>query len=240
MLVFVHGLSASSRWFRDLLPLLGGRDVRLLDLPRFGRRFAPRQTVDWLAAELEGDAPVDLVGHSLGGLACARLATSRPELVRRLVLAAPVGAPRPPARTGLLLARYGTALARTAIEAPFSLLRAMIGDAVRWGPEAIARGGLYVAAEEFAGEIAAPTLLVWGERDLLVPVAQAAAWRALVPSASVAVIPGAGHAPMIEAPSAFAQALLEFLDDPGDGGGVRPVRGVPGARDDDEAAVRGE
>lgn len=239
MLVFLHGLSGSSRWFAEVVPLLGGREVRLLDLPRFGRGFAPDAAADWVAEQLEQDAPVDLVGHSLGGLVAATVAARRPELVRSVVLVAPVGAPQDasPART---LARYGTALARTIATAPLGLLRTVTADALRWGPEAIARGGLWAAGASFAGELRAPTLLVWGERDVLVPVEQAEVWRELVPHARLALVPHTGHVPMVEASSAFAQLLLEFLDDPGDGLGVGPVHRVRGAGDDDEAAARHE
>jgi len=239
VLAFLHGLSASSRWFAGVVPLLGERETRLLVLPRFGRRFRPDAAAGWVAEQLEADAPVDLVGHSLGGLVAATVAARRPELVRSLVLVAPVGAPQDasPARA---LARYGTALARTVTAAPLGLLRTVTADALRWGPEAIVRGGLWVAGASFAGEVQAPTLLVWGERDVLVPVEQAEAWRELVPHARLALVPDAGHVPMIEAPSAFAQLLLEFLDERGDGLGVRPVDGVGGARDDGEAAARRE
>lgn len=239
MLVLLHGLSASSRWYADVVPLLGEREARLLDLPRFGRGFAPDAAAGWVAAQLEHDAPVDLVGHSLGGLVAATVAARRPELVRSLVLVAPVGAPRDasPAHT---IARYGTALARTLATAPLGLLRTVTADALRWGPEAIVRGGLWVAGASFTGEVRAPTLLLWGERDVLVPVEQAEAWRTLVPHARLALVPRAGHVPMVEAPSAFAQLLLQFLDDPGDGLGLRPVGGMGSAADDDEAAPRRE
>jgi pimeloyl-ACP methyl ester carboxylesterase len=167
------------------------------------------------------------------------VAAQRPELVRSLVLVAPVGAPQDgaPART---LARYGTALARTVATAPLRLLWTLTADALRWGPEAIVRGGLWIAGASFAGAVQAPTLLVWGERDVLVPVEQAGAWRELVPHARLAIVPRAGHVPMVEAPSDFAQLLLEFLDDPGHRLGLRPLDGVRGLRNDDEPAGRRE
>ena len=102
------------------------------------------------------------------------------------------------------------------------------------------RGGIWVLGASFAGDVHVPTLLVWGECDVLVPVAQAQTWRRFVPQARLAIVPRAGHVPMVEAPSAFAQLLLEFLDDAGDGAGVAPVDCVRGARDDDEAAARRE
>jgi pimeloyl-ACP methyl ester carboxylesterase len=233
-LVLVHGLSASSRWWGPSLPLLAaGRDVVAVDVPRYGRRFRPHETADWLARRIAHLGPVDLLGHSLGGLVCADLASDRPDQVGRLVLVAPVGAPRPPAR---LYELPPVALARTALRATPRLLFAMTTDALRWGPEALLHGGLFATRERFCGSVAAPTLLVWGTRDRLVPAALAGAWRELIPHARLELISGARHAPMIEAPQAFAQAVLEFLDEPGDERGVRPMDGVGGPGNDDEAA----
>jgi pimeloyl-ACP methyl ester carboxylesterase len=203
--VLVHGLSGSSRWWHEIVPALGGR-ARVVDVPRFGRRFRPAETAAWLAGRLDG--PSVLVGHSLGGLTCAALAADRPELVRGLVLVAPVGAPSPrPLRA------YATGLARTALRLRVPLLRNVVGDALRTGPLALARGGLYATRAQFAGEIAAPTLIVWGERDRLVPIELAGAWQRAVPAARLVTIPAAGHVPMIETPSAFAELVLQFLHD---------------------------
>lgn len=214
-IVFVHGLSASSRWWRAALPLLGEREVRLIDLPRFGRRFRPEGATGWLAAELEAEAPVVLVGHSMGGLVCASLAAERPELVRGLVLIAPAGAP------GLRsLHAYARGLVRTVIGARPGFLRTLAEDALRTGPEALLHGALYATGQPFAGEVSAPTLLLWGGRDHLIPVELAADWQRAIPQARLEVIDDAGHVPMVETPSAFAERLLHFLDDLDDGARV--------------------
>jgi pimeloyl-ACP methyl ester carboxylesterase len=207
-LVFVHGLSASSRWWRDVLPPLGDRDARLLDLPRFGRGFLPADATAWLARELEESGPVVLVGHSLGGLVCATVAAERPELVQALVLVAPVGAP-----ASQSLRTYATGLARTIVTARAGLLRTIAADAARTGPEALLLGARFAVSARFAGAISAPTLLIWGARDNLVPVALAAEWQRAIPGARLEVIDGAAHVPMVETPSAFAERLLQFLDD---------------------------
>lgn len=235
-LVLVHGLSASSRWWGPSLPLLTrDRDVIALDVPRYGRRFRPRETADWLAGQIEHLAPVDLVGHSLGGLVCADLAAARPREVRRLVLVAPVGAPRSLMRLHEL---PPLALARTALRATPRLLYAMTTDAVRWGPEALLHGGLFATRETFSGSVPVPTLLVWGARDRLVPPELATAWRDLIPHARLELLSGARHVPMIETPDAFAQIVLDFLDEPRDEGGVGPVHGVSGSGDGDESTGR--
>jgi pimeloyl-ACP methyl ester carboxylesterase len=55
-----------------------------------------------------------------------------------------------------------------------------------------------------------PTLLVWGENDGIVTPDYGAAFRDLIPGASLSVIPKAGHHPHIEQPNEFAARFLEF------------------------------
>jgi pimeloyl-ACP methyl ester carboxylesterase len=214
-IVFVHGLSASSRWWRGVVPLLAERETRLLDLPRFGHSFRPAEATTWLAANVEPSSPVVLVGHSLGGLVCANLAAERPELVQALVLVAPVGG-----STGQSSFRYAPALLRTFAATRPSLLLTIAADALRTGPEALLRGAHFARGASFESQVDVPTLLVWGARDHLVPPGAASQWQRAIPGARLAVIDDAGHVPMIETPSVFAECLLDFLDDVGDRIGV--------------------
>ena len=211
-IIFLHGLSASSRWWRGVLPLLAEREARLVDLPRFGPSFPPAGATAWLAGTIEPLSPVVLVGHSLGGLVCATLAAERPELVRALVLVAPVGGS--PGRSSF---GYGTGLVRTLLAARPSLLLAMTADALRTGPKALLHGAHFVRTASFEGHVDAPTLLIWGGRDRLVPPGAATDWLRAIPGARLTVIDDAGHVPMVETPSVFAERLLEFLDDVSDG-----------------------
>jgi pimeloyl-ACP methyl ester carboxylesterase len=55
-----------------------------------------------------------------------------------------------------------------------------------------------------------PALVVWGERDRLVPVAHAHAYADGLPDARMVVIPGAGHYPYMETPEAFIDAVEGF------------------------------
>jgi pimeloyl-ACP methyl ester carboxylesterase len=205
-IVLVHGLSGSSRWWRHVRPR--GAAVRAVDLPR---RLAPDDAPAWLAASL--DRPAVVVGHSLGGLVAARLAAERPELVEALVLVAPVGVPRP-------LPGYLAGFLRTLRAAPPSLVAVVAADALRTGLPSLARGAWFATHQPFAGAIGAPTLLVWGERDRLVPVGLAANWREAIPQARLEVVPRAGHVPMLEAPSRFGELLQQFLDGLDDGLGM--------------------
>ncbi|MGH7035520.1 MAG: alpha/beta fold hydrolase [Stellaceae bacterium] len=69
------------------------------------------------------------------------------------------------------------------------------------------------------GRIGVPTLVVWGEADGIVAPAYGEAYRALIPGATLRVIPGAGHYPHLERPDAFLDAMAVFLGAPGIGAG---------------------
>src|SRR5438067_5832782 len=56
-----------------------------------------------------------------------------------------------------------------------------------------------------------PTLLIWGAEDGLVPPAFGEAYRALIPGATLVVLPAAGHAPFDEQKDAFLAAFSEFI-----------------------------
>ena len=59
--------------------------------------------------------------------------------------------------------------------------------------------------------ITIPTLVVWGQYDRLVPIADGEGYAAAIPGARMVVIPDVGHAPMIEAPVPFLKAVGDFL-----------------------------
>ncbi|MFN3673938.1 MAG: alpha/beta fold hydrolase, partial [Bosea sp. (in: a-proteobacteria)] len=65
------------------------------------------------------------------------------------------------------------------------------------------------------GRIAAPTLVLVGEGDLITPVAEAQEIAAGIgPSARLVVVPGAGHLSTLEAPERLSQELANWLGAP--------------------------
>jgi pimeloyl-ACP methyl ester carboxylesterase len=95
--LYVHGLGGSSTNWTDLAGLLACRlDGQAIDLPGFGssdpaRRYTLAALADrvirWIEATDRG--PVHLVGNSLGGAVTVRVAATRPDLVRTLILVSP-------------------------------------------------------------------------------------------------------------------------------------------------------
>jgi len=60
-------------------------------------------------------------------------------------------------------------------------------------------------------EIACPTLIVWGERDRLIPVGDAAVFARLIPDSREVIFADTGHMAMLERPAAFNALLEQFL-----------------------------
>ena len=59
--------------------------------------------------------------------------------------------------------------------------------------------------------VTVPTLVVWGERDRMIPVSEGRWLAGAIPNARLAVIADAGHMPQREQPERFAAAVREFL-----------------------------
>jgi pimeloyl-ACP methyl ester carboxylesterase len=60
-------------------------------------------------------------------------------------------------------------------------------------------------------EIACPTLIVWGERDRVIPARDADVFAELIPNSRKVVMEDTGHLPMLERPTEFNALLKEFL-----------------------------
>jgi pimeloyl-ACP methyl ester carboxylesterase len=68
--------------------------------------------------------------------------------------------------------------------------------------------------------ITAPTLLLWGEKDAMIPVANAQDYLRDIRGSKLVTLPGTGHLPHEEAPAASLPAVRAFLED-------RKVSGSP-------------
>ena len=199
-------------------------------------------TLDAIVAAIAGqlgDAsqPVTILGWSFGGAVAMRWALLHPEHVARLLLVC--ATPRftasdnwSHAMAPTTLAKFGDELTvayRLTLQRFLSLqvqgsdegratLAALRGQLFARGEPARAtlKAALAVLGETDlradARSITAPTLIVTGERDALVPMA-AGAWLArTIPGARHVDIAGAAHAPFLSHPRAFDAAIQEFLD----------------------------
>lgn len=183
-----------------------------------------------------GIARAHLVGHSLGTLIAAAFASREPERVASLTLAAaaqgyatPPGAPLPPKAAARLndLARLGPA-AFAAARAPGLVadpaahpdtVAQVEAEMARIDPAGYAQAVHMLAAGDLPAAMGAVPMrpgFILGAGDTVTPLAQtqaaADAWAAAHGSAPpVRLIPGAGHAVHVQAPEAFAEALIGLV-----------------------------
>jgi pimeloyl-ACP methyl ester carboxylesterase len=108
-------------------------------------------------------------------------------------------------RLGNDLAGMGEGMAslrdREAREAFVATVRAVIDTG---GQRVNASDRLYLAAE-------VPTLLIWGDRDPMIPVAHGESAHAAMPGSRLEIFPGAGHFPFQDDPERFAAVLADFI-----------------------------
>jgi pimeloyl-ACP methyl ester carboxylesterase len=68
--------------------------------------------------------------------------------------------------------------------------------------------------EPYLEKITAPTLLVWGEKDRMIPVSNAQDYLRVMPNAKLVTFPDLGHVPQEEAPERSLQPVRAFLERP--------------------------
>ena len=73
------------------------------------------------------------------------------------------------------------------------------------GQRVSATDRLYLAAEK-------PTLIIWGDHDRMIPVAQGRATHEAIPGSRLEIFEGAGHFPHSEDPVQFGKIMIEFMD----------------------------
>src|SRR5262249_11799538 len=152
---------------------------------------------------------VDLAGHSLGGLVAAELAARSPERARRLVLVAPAGIPCGRSIVARALPLVGTLVGLR------GWLPMVVTDALRMRPVGVVRGIAFVSKCDLRTElpsVRAPALIVWGERDHLVPLWVAEQWQRVLPGSRLVLL-RCGHVPMLESPGELTASVLSFLDE---------------------------
>ena len=65
---------------------------------------------------------------------------------------------------------------------------------------------------EQLASIAVPTLLLWGDKDELIPLECGQDAATLIPRSELVILPGVGHIPSVEAPGAFIRIVSDFAN----------------------------
>jgi len=242
-LVMVRGLARSKSYWLDIAELFAERfHVLLLDNRGVGRSDAPRppyttrMLADDVAAVMDaaGFDRAHYFGVSLGGMIGQWLAIAHPHRVDRLVLGCTVARSRGSIPVDATVAflrcanmELGEAMRVTApyvLSEPFVQQRPEILD--QWAE--IARGepsrlagilGQGVASllhdtRSHLGRIRAPTLVVTGDADRLIPSHNSYRLAERIPGARLRILPGAGHDFPTEQPKRTVEMVSEFVGQP--------------------------
>ncbi|WP_135449277.1 MULTISPECIES: alpha/beta fold hydrolase [Tabrizicola] len=239
-LVIAHGLYGSGRnWGVIARRLADRRDVVAVDMrnhgdsPRFPVHGYPEMAADLAEVIRAIGAPVDLLGHSMGGKAAMQLALTQPGLIRRLIVAdiAPVAYEHDQTRHARAMASLDLTRITSRAEADAALAAAGVGDPAlrafflqsldlrqhppRW------KLNLEVLEAEMPkivgwpgtqGRFDGPVLFLTGAESPYVRPEHRETIRALFPKARFARIPGAGHWLHAEKPREFEETVRVFLD----------------------------
>lgn len=198
------------------------------------RRYAPAERAEFLGAVLDalGLERAAIGGNSLGGLTAWRFASAHPGRVDALILVSPGAfavngvsdAPRaPPKAMEVYLRTAPEAGVRAGVARVFSDPAKVSEARIKTIRDMMRRRGngqaFIESINEFIlpdpvadlGRITAPTLILWGEDDAVLPVAQGGRMAAEIPAARLVRYPGVGHVAQEEAPEATAAEVAAFL-----------------------------
>jgi pimeloyl-ACP methyl ester carboxylesterase len=234
-LLVLHDEVGYPGWLSWNALLAEGRKLIIPMAPGFG--MSPR--LDWLSSVCDlacfygrflresGLDRVDVLGFSFGGWVAAEMAVNSPGQFARMMLVAPAGVKPPegeildlflrsaseylrasvyqPAACAEYLKLYGDSPTQSQIE-QWEEARAQIAR-LAWSP--------YLHNPSLPrlmkGIRSVPTLLVWGERDAVIPVSTARRFRESIPDVQVALLEECGHRPEIERTREFVEIVRKFI-----------------------------
>ncbi|MEQ8399915.1 MAG: alpha/beta fold hydrolase [Roseitalea porphyridii] len=175
-----------------------------------------------------------LIGNSMGGRLAWTMAAKRPARVSALVLVSPDGfespgfeygrSPDVPALMGLMRYTLPAFMLRSNVEIAYADKSALGDDVFRRYRDMMRAPGnraalvdmmgqvMLVPPEPLLAQIEAPTLLVWGERDRMIPATNAQDYLNGIDGAKLVGFPDLGHVPHEEAPARSLPPVADFLD----------------------------
>jgi pimeloyl-ACP methyl ester carboxylesterase len=229
-LLFLHGASGAGRWLPFMDMLAERYDVIVPEHPGFGASETP----DWLdtvgdlaffyldVIEHLGLERIHLVGTSIGGWIAAELATRSCAAIKTLTLVAPAGISVPGVRKGDMFMWSPEQLAQNLFHNQ-EIARAMPQPANEEELLVVLKNRLITAKlgwsprfhnphlKKWLHRVAVPTLIIWGDDDKLIPAAYGPAYRDLIPSSSLEIIPECGHLPHVEKAQEFTARVVDFI-----------------------------
>lgn len=238
-LILLHGIGASAeRWSRVIPTLSRYYRIIIPDIIGFGYSDKPavEYTMDFFIdgffkvfLENIGIPKANIIGSSFGGHVATEFAIRFNHMVEKLVLVSPAGMMKTSTPT---LDRYIMAALYPVYEHVYEAFSEMAYDSHNAVNEEIVMdfvnrmrltNAKYAFMSTVLGiryapklqgrlsKITAPTLLVWGDNDRMIPVQYAKEYTDEIPENKLVVIKNCGHTPYVERPITFNKIVLRFL-----------------------------
>jgi pimeloyl-ACP methyl ester carboxylesterase len=238
-LILLHGIGASAeRWSRVIPTLSRYYRIIIPDIIGFGYSDKPavEYTMDFFIdgffkvfLENLGIPKANIIGSSFGGHVATEFAIRFNHMVEKLVLVSPAGMMKTSTPT---LDRYIMAALYPVYEHVYEAFSEMAYDSHNAVNEEIVMdfvnrmrltNAKYAFMSTVLGiryapklqgrlsKITAPTLLVWGDKDRMIPVQYAKEYTDEIPENKLVVVKNCGHTPYVERPITFNKIVLRFL-----------------------------
>jgi pimeloyl-ACP methyl ester carboxylesterase len=230
VLLMLHGWGNTMRYFDTLCDALSGLRIIRLDAPGFGGSELPHEpwNVERYAkfvadfCEKINVQPVAILGHSFGGRIATKGVSKGILRPQKLILVASAGvAERHTPRTVLYAAaaKIGKTLLAPLPEGAYGKVRRMVyeksgSDYLTTSAKVMQQVFLNMIHEDLSGDaakITLPTLLIWGENDVITPLKEGEKLHSLIKNSTLRVVHGAGHFVYRDDPREVAKLIKEFV-----------------------------
>lgn len=224
-ILILHGWGVNGDTYHEIKTLLKeeGFPVFSPDLPGFGKEPLRKKVMmlndyvefvkDFIKKNIDGEYII--IAHSFGGRIASLLCAENPNSLRGLVLTGAAGIKHPlsfRSKTAFFLAKYAGWVKSNLLR---KLLYRFVGEFDYYKAGKLKKTFQNVIAQDLTeclSRIAVPTLIVWGENDMVIPISDAETMKNLIPKSNLIVIKNAGHKLPYEMPEIFVDAINGFLN----------------------------
>ncbi|MEI6462743.1 MAG: alpha/beta hydrolase [bacterium] len=214
--IFLHGWGCNKEIFSPIINELTNYDIYSLDLPGFGNSEKIKDamniddyvtSVDSFINKLNLDNVI-IIGHSLGGRICIKLASKNSSYLKKIVLVDSAGIEKEKSN----LSKYFEGLKKIPIIKEAAIK--VFGSRDYKDNKEMRETLKLVVSEDLTlvlSLIQVPTLIIWGKEDKDTPLADGQLMNNHIKGSKLVVIKDAGHFSFLDKPIEFTNAVKEFI-----------------------------
>ncbi len=236
-IVLIHGLGGFAERWSTVMPILS-KKYRVIapDLPGYG--FSDKPSIDYTPEFFSKFVfdfldsldirKTNMIGTSLGGQIVAECAITQSKMIEKIILASPSGIMKNSTPT---LDAYSMAALYPSYDTVKTAYEMMTGsknvttESIEGFIKRMTQPNAKMAfmstllglknsqpITDRLPNITAPTLIIWGKQDTLIPVKYANDFTVSIKNCQLEIMETCGHTPHIEEPAKFSQIILNFLN----------------------------